>query len=377
MSAPVVPPWEIDPREARRRQLAGAVLIDVREPGEWALGVAEGAATLALGTLPASRDRLPSSDVEILAICASGRRSLDAARWLRGAGWPKASSVAGGFQRWRAEGLPWAARSALDDDARERYARHLLLPDVGEAGQLRLLGSRVLLVGAGGLGSPAAYYLAAAGVGRLRIVDPDVVDRSNLQRQILHQEAGIGRPKALSAREALLALNPRIAIEALQERVDAGNVAALVADADVVVDGTDNFVARYLLDAACQAAGKPLVYGAIHRFEGQVSVFGGAEGAPCYRCLFPDPPAAEDAPDCAAAGVLGVLPGIVGSLQAAEAIKLLLGIGTPLRGRLLHLDARTMAFRELRVPRDPGCPGCGPTALRRPPQGLEALCTLR
>lgn len=370
-------PWEVDPAAAWRLVGQGAFLIDVREPGEWALGMPDGAHGMALATLADSLDRLPGRATPVLAMCASGRRSLQAASWLREQGWDAAQSVAGGFQRWRAEGLPWASRSVLDEDARERYARHLLLPEVGEAGQARLLGSRVLLVGAGGLGSPAALYLAAAGIGNLRIIDPDVVERSNLQRQILHQDAGIGRPKAWSAREALLALNPRIAIEAMQARVDAGNVAALVADADVVVDGTDNFVARYLLDAACQAAGRPLVYGAIHRFEGQVSVFGGTGEAPCYRCLFPDPPAAADAPDCATAGVLGVLPGIVGSLQAAEAIKLLLGIGTPLRGRLLQFDARAMSFRELRVPRDPGCPGCGPQAARRPPQGLESLCTLR
>jgi molybdopterin/thiamine biosynthesis adenylyltransferase/rhodanese-related sulfurtransferase len=370
-------PWEIDPAEAWRLVGQGAVLLDVREPGEWALGVPDGAHTIALGELAAARDRLPPRDRPLLAICASGRRSLQAVQWLREAGWPASRSVAGGFQRWRAEGLPWTSRSALDADARERYARHLLLPEVGEAGQSRLLAARVLLVGAGGLGSPVALYLAAAGVGRLRIVDPDVVDRSNLQRQILHRDDGVGLPKAASARATLQALNPRIEVDARALEVDAGNVAALVADADVVVDGSDNFVARYLLDAACLAAGKALVYGAIHRFEGQVSVFGGAADAPCYRCLFPDPPAAADAPDCATAGVLGVLPGIVGSVQAAEAIKLLLGIGTPLRGRLLHLDARAMAFRELRVPRDPHCPGCGPAATRRPPQGLEALCTLR
>jgi molybdopterin/thiamine biosynthesis adenylyltransferase/rhodanese-related sulfurtransferase len=371
------PDLEIDPGPAHRLVGQGAVLLDVREPGEWALGAPDGASLIALGDLEAAATRLPPPETPVLAICASGRRSAQAAQWLRAAGWSAARSVAGGFERWRAEGLPWAPRSTLDADARERYARHLLLPEVGESGQLRLLRSRVLLVGAGGLGSPAALYLAAAGVGSLRIVDPDVIERSNLQRQILHRDAGVGLPKAASAREALLALNPRLSVDAVQARVDVGNVGSLVADADVVLDGTDNFAARYLLDAACQAASKPLVYGAIHRFEGQVSVFGGADASPCYRCLFPDPPAVRDAPDCAAAGVLGVLPGIVGSLQAAETIKLLLGIGVPLRGRLLHVDARGMTFRELRVPRDPSCPGCGPPSLRRPPLGLGSLCTPR
>ena len=370
-------PLDVAPDEALRLMSAGAILIDVREPDEVALGTPVGAIPIPLRELPTATARLPAREAPLLTICASGRRSQQAAQWLQASGWAGARSVAGGFLRWQAEGLPAVVHSALDADARERYARHLLLPGVGEAGQLRLLAARVLVVGAGGLGSPAAFYVAAAGVGHLRIVDPDVVDRSNLQRQILHRDAAVGMPKADSARAALLALNPRIAVEALSLRVDAGNVQALVADADVVVDGSDNFIARYLLDAACQAAGKPLVYGAIHRFEGQVSVFGGAEEAPCYRCLFPDPPAAADAPDCATAGVLGVLPGIVGSLQAAEAIKLMLGIGVPLRGRLLHVDARGMVFRELRVPRDPQCPGCGPAPLRRPPQGLEALCALR
>jgi molybdopterin/thiamine biosynthesis adenylyltransferase/rhodanese-related sulfurtransferase len=367
---------EIDPREAARRQAAGALLLDVREPGEWALGTPDGASLIALGALASAADRLPPRTQEILAICATGRRSLLAAAQLREAGWPRVASVAGGFVRWREQGLPWSTQSSLDADARERYARHLVLPEVGEAGQQRLLASRVLVVGAGGLGSPAAFYLAAAGVGHLTLVDPDVVDRSNLQRQILHTDARVGMSKVESARAALQALNPGITIDALPLRVDAGNAANLVGAAHVVVDGTDNFTARYLLDAACTLHGKPLVYGAIHRFDGQVAVFGGAPGAPCYRCLFPDPPAAEDAPDCATAGVLGVLPGIIGSLQAAETIKLILGIGEPLRGRLLNLQALGMHWRELRVPRDPGCPGCGPAAGRRPPQGLEALCAL-
>jgi molybdopterin/thiamine biosynthesis adenylyltransferase/rhodanese-related sulfurtransferase len=367
---------EIDPVEAARMHAAGALLLDVREPGEWALGSPEGALRIALAALPLAIDRAPLQDhrQEIAVLCASGRRSLLAAAQLRAAGFARVASVAGGFQRWQQLGLPWSVVSTLDEQSRERYSRHLLLPEVGEAGQQRLLRARVLLVGAGGLGSPAALYLAAAGVGYLRIMDPDVVERSNLQRQILHVDARVGESKAESAAGSLRALNPSVVVDARAQRVDAHNVRELVGDVDLVVDGSDNFEARYLLDAACSAAGKPLVYGAIHRFEGQVSVFGGAPEAPCYRCLFPDPPAAQDAPNCAEAGVLGVLPGIIGTLQATEALKLLLGIGRSLRGRLLHVDALTMQFRELRIVSDPRCPGCGPAADRRPPQGLEATC---
>lgn len=369
---------EIEPAEAVRQQAAGALLLDVREPGEWALGSPDGAARIALAELAATIERPPLHDRtrRIALLCASGRRSLLAAALLRDAGFAQVASVAGGFQRWRQQDLPWSPVSTLDADARERYSRHLLLPEVGEAGQQRLLRARVLVVGAGGLGSPVALYLAAAGVGYLRIMDPDLIERSNLQRQILHADARVGESKASSAATSLRELNPSIVIDARQQRVDAGNVRELVGDVDLVVDGSDNFVTRYLLDAACTASGKPLVYGAIHRFEGQVSVFGGDPQAPCYRCLFPDPPAAQDAPSCAEAGVLGVLPGIVGSLQATEALKLLLGIGRSLRGRLLHVDALSMQFRELGIARDPLCPGCGPIENRRLPQGLESLCRI-
>ena len=254
-------------------------------------------------------------------------------------------------------------RADADADFSERYSRHLRLPDVGLDGQKRLESSRVLLVGAGGLGSPAAFYLAAAGVGTLRIADDDIVDRSNLQRQILHTEARIGTPKVESAAVALSALNPRARIEAIRERITSDNVEHLLDGVDVVIDGADNFPARYLLNDACVKLGKPLVYGAVHRFEGQASVFdaGRQRGvAPCYRCLFPEPPPPESAPNCADAGVLGVLPGVIGLLQATEAIKLLLGIGEPLRGRLLQFDALAMRFRETRLSPDPACPVCAP-----------------
>jgi molybdopterin/thiamine biosynthesis adenylyltransferase len=251
----------------------------------------------------------------------------------------------------------------VDADFSERYSRHLRLPEVGLEGQRRLEAARVLLVGAGGLGSPAAYYLAAAGVGTLRLADDDVVDRSNLQRQILHTDARIGMSKVASATAALSALNPRARIEGVAERITGANVERLLDGVDVVIDGADNFPARYLLNDACVKLGKPLVYGAVHRFEGQVSVFDAGRGrgaAPCYRCLFPEPPPPEAAPNCSEAGVLGVLPGVIGMLQATEAIKLLLDIGEPLRGRLLHFDALAMRFRETRLASDPDCVLCAP-----------------
>ena len=357
---------EITPAQARQRQLHGAVLIDVREAHERAGGQAEGSLGISRADLEADPGlHLPERAAEILLICQGGARSMQSATFLSQAGYPNVSSVAGGTTHWMAEGLP-IVRPQLDADEADfmdRYSRHLRLPEVGVEGQRRLEASRVLLIGAGGLGSPAAYYLAAAGVGHLRIADDDVVDRSNLQRQILHTEARIGERKVDSAQHTLSALNPRTRIEAIAERVTAANVERLLEDVDVVVDGADNFPARYLLNDACVKLGKPLVYGAVQRFEGQVSVFdaGRHRGkAPCYRCLFPEPPSAEFAPNCAEAGVLGVLPGVIGLLQAAETIKLLLQIGEPLRGRLLHFDALAMRFREMRLRPDPDCVVCAP-----------------
>jgi sulfur-carrier protein adenylyltransferase/sulfurtransferase len=254
-------------------------------------------------------------------------------------------------------------RADIDDDFAERYSRHLRLPEVGLAGQQQLQQARVLIVGAGGLGSPAAFYLAAAGVGTLRLVDDDVVDRSNLQRQILHTDDRIGMSKVASAAVAIGALNPRTRLEAIHERITSDNVERLLDAVDVVIDGGDNFPVRYLLNDACVKLAKPLVYGAVHRFEGQLSVFdaGRRRGeAPCYRCLFPEPPPPEAAPNCSEAGVLGVLPGVVGLLQATEAIKLILGIGESLAGRLLQFDALAMRFRETRLAPDPGCAVCAP-----------------
>ena len=353
----------LSPNDAHARQRAGALLVDVRAAHERALGMADHALGIVREDLQAdSATYLPDLDAEILLICQRGARSLQVAEILIARGYRNLSSVEGGTDAWDAAGLPMQ-RADVDADFSERYSRHLRLPDVGLQGQKTLEASRVLLVGAGGLGSPAAYYLAAAGIGMLRIADDDVVDRSNLQRQILHTDARIGTPKVESAAIALSALNPRTTVEAIRERITSDNVERLLDGVDVVVDGADNFPARYLLNDACVKLGKPLVYGAVHRFEGQASVFdaGRHRGvAPCYRCLFPEPPSPESAPNCAEAGVLGVLPGVIGLLQATEAIKLLLGIGEPLRGRLLQFDALAMRFRETRLLPDPACPVCAP-----------------
>ncbi len=368
-SLPAPPSWpEIAPAEARQRQASGAVVIDVREPAEWAQGTPLDALRVPLAAVDARiPDLVPDRSTPLLTICASGARARRAAERLHAAGYRDVHGVAGGFNRWKAEHLPYETLSSLDEDARERYSRHVLLPEIGEAGQHRLAQSTVLLIGAGGLGSPSAFYLAAAGVGTLRIVDFDRVERSNLQRQILHREQDVGELKVESATRALSALNPRVRIDASAQRVGPDNVDAVLAGVDVVVDGSDNLSTRYLVNDACVRAGKALVYGAVHRFEGQASVFwpGRPQApGPCYRCLFPEPPPPDAAPNCAEAGVLGVVPGLIGLLQANETIKLLLGIGEPLVGRLLTVDALGLRFREVALPRDPDCPGCGPRARR-------------
>lgn len=352
----------ISPAEALRRQRAGARLIDVREVSERAAGHAEGALGVPRAELEAHPERfVPARSDAVVLICQSGVRSLRAAEALHAAGYSRVSSVDGGTSRWISEALPTVR--GVDADFHERYSRHLRLPEVGEAGQRRLNASSVLLVGAGGLGSPVALYLAAAGVGRIVLVDDDVVDRSNLQRQVLHTDARIGVAKVESGRASLAALNPTLRIDGERVRIDSGNVEALVEPVDVVIDGADNFATRYLLNDACVHLRKPLVYGAVHRFEGQLSVFdaGRRRGeAPCYRCLFPEPPPAEAAPNCAEAGVLGVLPGVIGLLQATETVKLLLGIGESLAGRLVHFDALAMRFRDTRLAPDPDCAVCAP-----------------
>ena len=354
----------ISPDDVASWLAEGAVFIDVREDHERARGQAVGARGVAKAQLLAEPDRhLADRDAPVVLICQMGGRSMDAARALEAAGYTRLASVEGGTQRWQDEGRPMVRpdMSAETIDFNERYSRHLLLPEVGVEGQRRLEGSRVLMIGAGGLGSPAAFYLAAAGVGHLRIADDDVVDRSNLQRQILHTEARIGEPKVASAQATLGALNPRTQVEAVQVRVTSDNIERLLDGVDVVLDGADNFPVRYLLNDACVKLGIPLVYGAVQRFEGQVSVFdaGRHRGElPCYRCLFPEPPPPEFAPNCAEAGVLGVLPGVIGLLQATEVVKLLLGIGDSLAGRLLQFDALSMRFRETRLRHDPDCAVC-------------------
>ncbi|WMJ68897.1 molybdopterin-synthase adenylyltransferase MoeB [Stenotrophomonas sp. 24(2023)] len=357
---------ELSPAQARERVAHGAVLIDVREAHERASGMAEGARGVAKGELQADpAAHLPRPGQEILLICQTGKRSADAALALAQAGYVAVASVAGGTVAWREAGLPLVQplSSPAEQDFFDRYARHLLLPQVGEAGQRTLQNARVLVLGAGGLGAPASFYLAAAGIGHLRLADHDRVERSNLHRQIIHTDASIGQLKVDSARERLLALNPAIDVEAVAERVSSDNIDRLMEGVDVVLDGSDNFPLRYLLNDACIKHARPLVYAAIERFDGQASVFDAGRqrgAAPCYRCLFPEPPPPEFAPNCSEAGVLGVLPGLAGMLQATEVLKLLLGIGTPLTGRLLRFDALGMRFRETRIRPDPQCPVCAP-----------------
>ncbi|MEM6674654.1 MAG: molybdopterin-synthase adenylyltransferase MoeB [Planctomycetota bacterium] len=351
---------EIEPDEALALQRSGATLLDVREPEEVAAGSPVGAIRMGRGFLELRvEDVAPDKDAPLVVMCQGGQRSLFAADGIARIGYRDVRSLRGGFAAWEARALPIEAPRTLSPGERERYARHLTMPEVGEAGQAKLLDSRVLLVGAGGLGSPAAFYLAAAGVGHLTIVDDDVVDRSNLQRQILHTDDRVGSPKVESAAETLRALNPGVTVEPIRARLDASNAEELVGRHDVVVDGTDNFGTRYLVNDACVAAGVPNVHGSIFRFEGQVSVFAPHLGGPCYRCIYPTPPPPELAPNCAEAGVLGVLPGVVGTLEAIETIKLLLGVGDPLVGRLLHFDALEARFDVYEVERDPNCVRCG------------------
>jgi sulfur-carrier protein adenylyltransferase/sulfurtransferase len=350
---------ELDPDEAMARRARGALLIDVREPQEVAEGSPAGAIRLSRAFLEFGIERLvPDPGAELILLCASGGRSLFAADGLKRMGYQSVASLAGGFRAWQERGLPVETpKNALTDTQRERYRRHIMIGEVGEAGQLRLLDSRVALVGAGGLGSPIAYYLAAAGVGTIGLIDDDRVERSNLQRQILHAEPRIGQAKVRSAAETLTALNPDIRVAQHELRLDPSNVESLLKDYELVIDGTDNVTTRYVINDACVRLKIPMVYGAIFGFEGQVSAFwpAGPRPSPCYRCLFPEPPPRELAPNCAEAGVLGVLPGIVGTVMAAEALKLLLGIGEPMIGRLMTFDALAGMFSELTIERDPTC----------------------
>ena len=357
---------EVTPAQALSLQAQGAALIDVREADEISQGSPMAAYRLGRGYLELRiEDAVPDLERPLVLMCNGGVRSLFAAEDLKRLGYKHLYSMAGGFSRWKNEGLPFEVPPRLDQHARERYARHLMMPEVGEAGQIKLMSSKVLLIGAGGLGSPAALYLAAAGVGTLGLVDHDVVDRSNLQRQILHTDARIGMAKVASARQTIEALNPSVKVESFEIRLDSGNVEQIFAGADVIVDGSDNFPTRYLVNDACVKLGLPNVHGSVYRFEGQATVFwpGYAKRrGPCYRCLYPEPPPPDMAPSCAEAGVLGVLPGVIGLLEAVETIKLLLGIGDPLVGRLLAYDALKARFTELELLRNLACRYCGDAA---------------
>ena len=335
-----------------------AVLLDVREPDEYEQGAIPGAVHIARGNLESSIEgRVPDRDTPLIVHCAGGVRSVFAAKTLADLGYTDVVSVAGGFNKWKDEGREWSTPRTLTPEQRNRYQRHLLLPEVGIEGQLALLDAKVLLLGAGGLGSPAALYLAAAGVGTIGIVDMDVVDESNLQRQILHNMDRIGDRKVDSAKKTLTAINPDVNVVTHDLRLAADNVVGILGQYDIVIDGADNFPSRYLLNDAALKTGVVVVHGSIFRFEGQATVFKPYDG-PCYRCLIPEPPPAELAPSCAEAGVLGVLPGIIGSIQALEAIKVILDLGDSLSGRLLAYDSLEQSFRTFKVNRDPACPAC-------------------
>ncbi len=353
---------EVDAAGARALLAAGdaPLLVDVRERDEWAEGHIPGAVHVPRGHLESRIEQVaPDRKRQLLLYCAGGSRSAFATKTLEGLGYENVVNLEGGFTDWKRNGGDVVFPRSLDAAKRQRYSRHILIPEVGEEGQLKLLDSRVLLIGAGGLGSPAALYLAAAGVGRIGIVDDDRVDESNLQRQVAHSTARLGEWKAESAKRTVEELNPDVEVIPYLERLTSENVERILGDGwDVIVDGADNFPTRYLVNDAAVWHGIPLVHGSIYRFEGQATVFKPGDG-PCYRCLFPQPPPPELAPSCAEGGVLGVLPGIVGSLQASEALKLCLGIGEPLVGRLLLFDALTTEFSEVKLRRDPDCPVCG------------------
>ena len=349
---------EVSP-EAAEAKLGQATFLDVREQDEFDAGIVPGAIHIPRGFLESQvESKIPDRDAPVIVYCAGGMRSAFAAETMKELGYTNVVSMAGGFGQWKNENHPWITPAVLTAEQRDRYKRHILLPEVGEEGQQRLLESKVLLLGAGGLGSPAAMYLAAAGVGTLGIVDMDVVDASNLQRQILHNTDRVGERKVDSAKKTLTLINPDVNVVTHDVRLGAENILDIIDGYDVVLDGTDNFPTRYLLNDASLLKQIPVVHGSIFRFEGQVTVFKPYDG-PCYRCLLPEPPPPELAPSCAEAGVLGVLPGIIGSIQALETIKLLLDLGDPLIGRLLAYDALDQSFRTFKVRRDPECPACG------------------
>ena len=372
---------ELDPGDARAELERGdAVLIDTREQYEWDEAHLDGATLVPPDTVA---DRIesvvPDRSRRVLVYCRVGNRSARAVDTLEELGYEDVASIDGGIVAWQEAGFPVVEPEGLTQDQRMRYSRHTLLPEVGVEGQLKLLNAKVLLVGAGGLGSPSALYLAAAGIGTLGLVDDDEVDESNLQRQVIHTTARVGEPKTESARASIEALNPDVEVVEHRTRLDAGNILEIIEGYGVIVDGADNFPTRYLLNDASVRLRKPVVSASILAFDGQISTFVPYEG-PCYRCLYPTPPPPELAPSCGAAGVLGVMAGVMGLLQANEVIKLVAGIGEPLIGRLLLYDSLGTRFTELKVKRDPECPICGEDAPEIPASEMgkfpdyEAFC---
>ena len=353
------------------------VIVDVRESDEWRQGHLEGAVPLPRGFLEIKVETaIPDKQTPIIAYCAGGVRSLLAGKILKEMGYQNVTSMTGGYNAWKNGGFKWIQDFQYTPEQLIRYSRHFLLPEVGEDGQAKLLQAKVLMVGAGGLGSPSAYYLAAAGVGTIGIIDNDVVDISNLQRQILHANDRVGMPKVESAQKTLEALNPDVKVIPYQAKLTSENIKEILKDYDLVVDGCDNFPTRYLVNDACVLMGKPNVHGSIFQFEGQATVFYPGKG-PCYRCLYPEPPPAEMAPSCAEAGVLGVLPGLIGTIEALEAIKIILGKGDTLVGRLLCFNTLTMEINNLKLQRDPNCPLCGNHPTIHELIDYEEFCSLR
>jgi molybdopterin/thiamine biosynthesis adenylyltransferase/rhodanese-related sulfurtransferase len=360
---------EVTPQEVDALPAGSATIVDVREASEWEQGHVPGARHVSKSYIEQQIEAAaPDRDAPVILYCAGGVRSLFAAQTLAEMGYTNVSSMSGGFQAWKGGGLSFVTPVVLSSEQKQRYSRHLLIPEVGTEGQAKLLGSKALLIGAGGLGSPAALYLAAAGVGTIGIVDFDIVDVSNLQRQIVHTTDRVGERKVESARIAINALNPEVKVVAHEEMLVAENVERIIDGYDVILDGTDTFETRYILNDAAVAANIPVVHASVFRFEGQLTTFVPYEG-PCYRCLYPTPPPPELAPGCSVAGVLGVVPGILGMLQANEALKVLLGIGNTLAGRLLLFDALETEFTELKLRRDPNCPVCSDAAVQARAEG--------
>ncbi len=372
-----VPEVTIDDVKAQMENGARPTLLDVREREEYREGHLEGSVPLPRGFLEMRiEEAVPDKSAPIVAYCAGGVRSLIAARTLKEMGYENVTSMSGGYTAWKNAGYKWVADRQFTQEQITRYARHFTLPEVGEAGQAKLLDAKVLCVGAGGLGSPVALYLAAAGVGTIGIADHDTVDMSNLQRQILHTNDRVGMPKVESAQLTLNALNPDVNVVQFKERLSSENVMRIIDGFDIVVNGCDNFPTRYLINDACIMAKKTLVDGSIFQFEGQVTVVDPSEG-PCYRCLFPEPPPPGAAPSCAEAGVLGVLPGLVGCVQALEVIKIILGAGKPLVGRMMHFDTLSSEIRVLKLRKDPNCLVCSENPKITELIDYEEFCGLR